>query len=102
MRKKNIPNSDAPIDSISAKAPERFLLASIRKGDGCLRCYVGHRRRLGPTAWWSTNGLWVLALGSGIAEVAMLAGFEVVLRSRKQESAVSMVGAITKRIIVRE
>ncbi|NNN12049.1 MAG: NAD(P)-binding domain-containing protein, partial [Acidimicrobiaceae bacterium] len=37
-------------------------------------------------------------MGSGIAEVAMLAGFEVVLRSRKQESAVSMVGAIERSL----
>ncbi len=40
-------------------------------------------------------------MGSGIAEVAMLAGFEVVLRSRKQESAVSMVGAIERSLVRR-
>ena len=33
-------------------------------------------------------------MGSGIAEVAAKSGFEVVLRSRKQESADAMVAAL--------
>ncbi len=40
-------------------------------------------------------------MGSGIAEVAMISGFEVVLRSRRQESAVSMVGAIERSLAKR-
>jgi 3-hydroxybutyryl-CoA dehydrogenase len=37
-------------------------------------------------------------MGSGIAEVAAKAGFEVVLRSRRQETADAMVGALEKSL----
>ena len=37
-------------------------------------------------------------MGSGIAEVAAKSGFEVVLRSRKQESADAMVAALEKSL----